>query len=354
MRRREGFTLIEILVVVSLLGVLMGLTVGLIARSGGGNLLLQSSNKVASLLSMARNASVGSEAFVSLIPGEHGTTARAYRHRQVFHWPCEDFVRASEIEILKKQGGVVIATGGLPSREGYHAQFSVGGKITLGTPPWLQMRDGVSIECLINPDLGAQMGRMVLFRKGRTYVVRLVRSGVDAYDVEAEIRVQEDDRAKSRNVTVRTGFRAGAEVPEWQAPVLAGRWQQLRISYDRNKFSIFVDGRARGERIDTHDALEVTKEPFDIGGGYAGGFDSLVIAGIFEDDDDRFVIPEIVEWLNDKGEPAEKTKRIYYNNRGLDPRRHPKPETVRLRMNNATRVVHIAISGEIITKRGDQ
>ncbi|MCZ6785604.1 MAG: prepilin-type N-terminal cleavage/methylation domain-containing protein, partial [Planctomycetota bacterium] len=210
MRRREGFTLIEILVVVSLLGVLMGLTVGLIARSGGGNLLLQSSNKVASLLSMARNASVGSEAFVSLIPGEHGTTARAYRHRQVFHWPCEDFVRASEIEILKKQGGVVIATGGLPSREGYHAQFSVGGKITLGTPPWLQMRDGVSIECLINPDLGAQMGRMVLFRKGRTYVVRLVRSGVDAYDVEAEIRVQEDDRAKSRNVTVRTGFRAGA------------------------------------------------------------------------------------------------------------------------------------------------
>ena len=72
--RRRGFTLIELLVVISLLGVLMGLTAGLISRSGSGNLLLQGANKVSSLLSMARNASVGNaQAFVSLEPQQDGT-----------------------------------------------------------------------------------------------------------------------------------------------------------------------------------------------------------------------------------------------------------------------------------------
>ena len=66
-RSHRGFTLVELLVVITLLGVLMGLSVGLITSTGRGNLLLQGSNKVASLLSMARNSSItDGQAFVLL------------------------------------------------------------------------------------------------------------------------------------------------------------------------------------------------------------------------------------------------------------------------------------------------
>ena len=47
MRTRRAFTLIEVLVVMSLLGVLFGLSIGLVAKAGRGNALIQAANSFA-------------------------------------------------------------------------------------------------------------------------------------------------------------------------------------------------------------------------------------------------------------------------------------------------------------------
>ena len=104
MERRAGFTLIEILVVLSLLAVLMGLSAGLIQRAGQGNLLLQTTQSLASQLASARAQSYGNDrAYVLVEP----RMVRTYRNRPVFHWPCEDFVKTTDSYELQYAGGGV-------------------------------------------------------------------------------------------------------------------------------------------------------------------------------------------------------------------------------------------------------
>jgi len=375
-RSHRGFTLVELLVVITLLGVLMGLSVGLITSTGRGNLLLQGANKLASLLSMARNSSVtDGQAFVLLEPSEDGEgelTVRAFRFRQVFHWACEDLEKASEIGVMKTTGAVEIEDT-VSSMEGRNVMFQPGGRVSLGDPSWLQMTDGFNLQCRIRPDPAAS-GTMILFKKGRFLVVKLVSAGGGLYDIQAEIRLMPPTAGERAGgmpggkIPLSTGERMGTNVPEWTAPVRAGRWQNIRISYDRSQFLIQVDGRTRAVRRDVDLPMEFSRgAPFDVGGTYHGGFDSLVISGIFEDDDDRFKIPDAVSWIDEAGKRRTKPLRIVFNNRSLDPREHSEPLAIWFRLDSAAegtegaegdeagprRVVRIALSGEIFVRKAE-
>ena len=67
------------------------------------------------------------------------------------------------------------------------------------------------------------------------------------------------------------------------------------MSYDGNAFSIQVDGSTRALSTGHNAPMKPDhSREFVIGGGYAGGFDSLLISGIFEDDEDVFDLPEDV------------------------------------------------------------
>ncbi len=367
-RSHRGFTLVELLVVITLLGVLMGLSVGLITSTGRGNLLLQGSNKIASLLSMARNSSItDGQAFVLLEPSEDGegeVTVRAFRFRQVFHWACEDLEKASEIGVMKATGAVDVEDN-VSSMEGRNVMFQPGGKVSLGDPSWLQMTDGFSLQCRIRPDPAAT-GTMILFKKGRFLTVKLISAGGGLYDIQAEMRLKPPTAGQRAGgmpggkIPLNTGDRMGTTLPEWVAPVRAGRWQNIRISYDRSQFVIQVDGRTRGVRRDVDLEMEFSGgAPFDVGGTYHGGFDSLVISGIFGDDDDIFPIDDAVSWINENGERQTKPLRIVFNNRSLDPREHAEPLSIWLRLDSSEadeeqgprRVVRISLSGEIFVRR---
>jgi len=368
-RRSRGFTLIELLVVLGLLGVLMGLSIGFIQRAGKGNLLLQTSHSAASLLASARAQSYGNDrAYVHFFAQADGRTIiRSYRDRQVFHWACEDFQRASELGVLTPNSGVKLAEGGIPSREGRHVAFGGGGTVSLGDPPWLRWRDGFSVRCRINPDEKSS-AKMQLFAKGKAIQVSLVRGDEGRLDVEAAIQLDKSDGSID-SYEIRTGQRgkvtrvaeavqeALETVPEWKGPVLPGRWYDLRIGYDRNSFAIYVDDSLRAIREFKRLPMRPsTDAPFVIGGGYAGGFDSLVIGGIFEDDEDRYELAETVTWIDANGAPMTGSTYIHFANRGLDPRYHSAGVELHFQLDageeksGPRRTLQIALSGEVFIK----
>jgi len=354
--RRAGFTLIEILVVLSLLAVLMGLSAGLIQRAGQGNLLLQTAQSLASQLASARAQSYGNDrAYVSVDP----RAVRTFRNRQVFHWPCEDFVKTTDsYELQHAGGGVEICEAKLAGREGRFAIFN-GGRCDLGDPPWLDFVDGFSIRCRIRPNDSSGPGIQTLFKKGPGLVVNLRPDDEGRFGIEAKIRLRPKAGAATTggDYLLRTGDREGETLPEWRSPLLAGRWYELRISYDRNTFTIHVDESLRGIRSDKRNRMWPNNDRFVIGSGYQGAFDSLVIAGIFEDDDDRYDVPDAVSWIDEKGEPVVGTRYVHFKNRSLDPRYHAEPISFWFRLDSgdenergARRIVTVSLSGETFIK----
>ena len=355
MARRRGFTLVEVLVVMSLLGVLMGLSIGLIANAQTGNKLLVATNALASQLASARAQSFGSNTAYVLVrtTPEGRTTFRNYRDTQVLAWPAEDFVKASE-NVIRRGGGVEISSD--TDIEGRYAVFQ-GGTVELGDPPWLDFLDGFTIECRLRPD--ARAGS--LFRKGETLAVNLTQGSGGRLGIDAKIRLQRDERGEGEgSYDLRTGTREAETVPEWSAPLLPGRWHDVRIAYDRNTFTIHVDGRLRAVRSDRRNRMVLNDAPFVIGGGYGGGFDSLVISGIFESDENRFDCPDVIRRVNANGEVAAGDVLIHFRNRSLDPQYHSAKLLVILEMDQGVekrgvgRVVEIALSGESFVRRPEE
>jgi len=364
MRRRQarGFTLIEVLVVLSLLAVLMGLSVGFIQAAGTGNLLVQTTTQFANLLSAARAQSFGAQtAYVKVqSDADGGVELRVFRNRQVFHWPCEDFEKASEEGFLKRAGGVEIQGAGQPGREGRYALFGKGGQVQLGSPVWLRFVDGFAIRCRIRPDAETGAGRSVLFKKGNAIEVALVGGAGGRLGLQAKILLEKDEKGEGGGqYDLRTGVRDAEEVTEWAAPFIPGRWHDVRIAYDRNTFTIHVNDRLRAVRSDRRNAMKPNDDPFVIGGGFAGGFDSLLVSGIFEDDEDLFVVPEAVTWLGEKKEPKlGSTEFIHFKNRTLDPRFHRKPLRFVFQLARSgdqkrgpRRIVAVGLSGESAVRR---
>jgi prepilin-type N-terminal cleavage/methylation domain-containing protein len=367
-RRASGsraFTLIEILVVISILAVLMGFGVGMIQRAGTGNLLTQTTSAAANLLATARSSAYGSaSAYVTVETTlEGGGALRVYRQRPVFTWQCENFEDASEIDVLEREGNVeIIKNAAVPSLSGKHAQFDGNSRVVLENRPWQQFIDGFSLECRVNVPVDTTRQRMPLFKKGNAIEIAITGEGPGRYGVEATIRVAADEEGEGAGpYTLKTGERGPETVVEWQGPLIAGRWHDLRVSYDRNRFVIQVDGSTRGIRTGRRNAMDpdLGDEASDcqIGDGFEGGFDALQLGGIYEDDDDRFIIPGVVYRDDADGKPIAGREAIFFRNRQLDPRHHNQPIELRFRLgdeageNAPVRRVVIGLSGETFVRR---
>ena len=135
----------------------------------------------------------------------------------------------------------------------------------------------------------------------------------------------------------------------------------MRVAYDRNTFNIYVDGRLRAIRSDRKNAMTFKEDAdFIIGGGYAGGFDGLVISGIFQSDENRFDAPAEIRRVGPDGKVLPGDQLIHFRNRSLDPQRHAAPVRVWLSMDQGpgkegvARVIDVSLSGETFVRRPEE
>ena len=363
---RRAFTLIEILVVLSLVAILMGFGIGMIQKAGTGNLLTQTTNAAANLVATARISAYGpSSSYVTVdTDPEGGGALRVFRQRMVFTWNAEDFESASDPDALKLEGAAqIIDDAAVPSAYGRHCQFDGSSRVVVKDRPWQHFRDGFSIECNVNVDPNSTRQRMRIVQKTGALEIALVAGGNGRWGIEAKIQLAPDEDGEGAGWHVlKTGERGSAQVIEWANPILAGRWADVRVSYDRDEFVIQVDGSVRGRRADKKNrmrpAVGDARSDIAIGDSFQGGFDTLLIGGIYEDMDDRYDIEPVIYRIDPDGKPLGGRVAIHFRNRQLDPRHHSEPVHLIFRLGideegvvAARRHVEVSLSGECFVKR---
>lgn len=341
----RGFTFIELIVVMGVLAMLMGLTVGYIRSAGRVNALAMARVQVLDAARRAQGLGRGDK--LALITFRHAETEDGRPVDEVFTLLAQGVLThafetldgASRSLPAKAGAGVKIVPGGRP---GSCAQFGRGAAIEFDPQPSFAMTDGIDCEMWLMPDPGSNV--MTLVDGRGSYEVALVRGGTAA-DYDLRLRVNLRPKGEARD---EQGEPSWLAFESEGAPVRTnGQWTHVHVRFDGLSASLEVDG------------LECTKRagasaPADAGRGgtrrlavplegavaltlgstaqsYVGKMDSLVLRGVFRLKEDRTFLPDGVE-IEVLDPPKQALPfRVHYVNGALDPLRHAGDVRIALR-----------------------
>jgi len=328
-RSKAGFTFLEILIVMAVMGILMGIGIGYLQNIGTASRVDQSRAILRETLYACKQSSNGGTRAIFELrerPRDGELVVGASVARNVMTHNFEEVDTPSQDYPVEVQGTVEIVPGG---HIGRCASFNGGGRLVFEPQSAFAMTEGLEISVWLLPVAGATT--MTLLQGAGAYELQLARESKEAgYDVLLQLELKEPG-VTGRSVGTRRTFRTKG------GPVHAdARWVHLQVSYDGADASIRVDGleretlrraRRRGTASTAEDegmrqivVPEGGVVTLSIGGTntpYSGLMDTLVLGGVFRSADaerELFGLDVVRRKL-----PI----RVVYRNGRLDPARHP-------------------------------
>jgi prepilin-type N-terminal cleavage/methylation domain-containing protein len=297
----SGFTLIEILVVMSIFAILMGLGVGYLQNIGRTSRVVQARAILRETAYACKQSSNGgTRAILDLREKPRGSgtvlvTGAAIAAPVLTHnFETLDFVGGDFPS--KVNGRVECVEDGYVGRA---ARFQSGGTIDFERQAAFAVTEGLSLDVWVAPEAGAPRNMTIASAEG-SWQVQLVPSKVgDAFDVALDVWLKPDD-SEDRGAALKTTFRSEA------GPVRpGGGWAHVQVRYDGVAVSLKVDDleyapkavRPRVLAGDTPDAASASSPdrkriavpeggtvPLTLSSAnapFTGRMDSLVFGGVF-------------------------------------------------------------------------
>ena len=298
MRRQAGMTLMELLVVMGIIAMIAGVSVGLIKKGDRGLTLEVNAKLIRSALRQARNSAIetGVGAIVRLDAENAVIESAVVENGGNWHFEDDTGSRGTTIS------GGQYADGG---KLGRCVELS-GGEVDLGAYPWYAAVNGFRIETWIKP---AEIATGTIVSRESAFKLALTEEG----GLVAEFKVGEQ-----QGDGVRLETRDGL--------LQADRWYRVALGYDRIQGRIEVDGVVRAQRRESRPLTRDAVSKLVIGSS-ASGFKGLV-------DEMRYsvVMDAVAEALGVGADvDPEADNIIRFDGQGrLDPVFHIRPAELRL------------------------
>lgn len=318
---KRGFTLLELLLVMALLGTIMGIGLGTFASFDPGRRAAR--GLVANALRQARNEAIAHRAPARVMFDPVTRTVRSEGSTVAGTWRFDtpDLVGARDVNGLPWNfPGTFLTDDGFVGRALDMDLGQRGAKITfdLSEDPLFRIRRGFRISCALRPKV---LKASKVLDYGGIVEMETYADGSIGFSVLTR-RIDELGRATpGEAVKVRTA--PGA--------IEAGRWSQIELRYDGRWLSALSDGVPVAMREESRELWDVEK-PLVIGGSrdaYNGQLDDLVVVAAREGEE--FILPPSVEFR--AKEPFE----VRFDEGGnLDPVAHARPVEIGLLFDDGT------------------
>ena len=288
-RCAAGFTLLELLLVIGIIGLLAGIGLGMFATFDPGR--RAAVGLVQNVLRQAHQTAVARRApeLVRIDAASGTLVAEALEVAGTWHFETPDLAGGRGLAATSRGfPGEPLTSSGYTGRA---LDFEQGGRtaevrIDLGADPLLDPRRGFSLDVALRPA-----------RLAAAKVVDL--GGIVQLLVRADGGL--DGRITTRRVDELGREVAGPPVTVRSAPgaLRPGRWTRVTLGYDRRELALFADGVPLGVRAEERELWD-PKGPLSLGnpgGGWAGALDQRVLATVRASE--AFVLPQGVTFASD-------------------------------------------------------
>jgi len=319
---RAGLTLLELLLVMSILGVVLGMGIGVFASIDPGRHAAVGALK--SALRRAQNSALVRRAPAELRIDAEARTLVPVALEVLGTWHFEG-------EGLEGAFGLAgTSSGGRPVDDGYlgralsFADEAAGAGVTVPVQddPSFDFTQGFAIELCLRLERPATAHAL---RIGDVIGVHVTSAAALRAWFVPELESDEGERTPGEHVVLETGPGALA----------TGRWARVRVAYDRRRLTVEVDGLLAAELAAEAPVWGPLLAPLVISGGRVplpGAIDRLVLGAWSAGE--RAVLPDGVSFA--PGTPAA----VHYDAAGrLDRRAHSEPVVLELELADGERSV---------------
>lgn len=268
-----GFTLVELMIVMSLIAVLLGLGLGVFSKLDMGDRVAVGS--VQNVIRSAHNWSIaqGTGARVRIDSSAQTIRAQGFLIVGTWHFETEPYTGAFDIEGASAGGhqvtdgfeGQALSFDGETGRP--HVVFSV-----KQDPSWT-FTEGFALRCALRTS--GNGGGSLIDLGGAVGIETTADGAIKAFFI-AQRSDDEQKQGRGGRVAMATG--PGLLTPH--------RWARISVEYDRHMFTIIVDGQpaARLDETAPVERLEgnLVLSPSQV--AFPGDIDNLVVAAVVDGD----------------------------------------------------------------------